>query len=164
MKKIVCSIAVAGLMVSGVMAKDSYFTLGGGALSGDLPSQTRYSVALETFLGYLSPKESNDWIFGMDFGLAYGSKDGADYFDTFADIRPGYKIGDNMIVYGIGGLSAGSWDNDGMYGGELGAGFRFYFDDYRYTVGVDYKYGWFKDDSGLDPTMSKVMGVIGIRF
>ncbi len=164
MRQVISGLVLTGLIVSGVVAKERYTTLAAGSFFGDLPSQTHYSIATEGFIGDLSPRVSEGVIVGMSLGFAYGRKDNMDHFDSFVDIRPGYKIGRNMTIYGIAGLSVGSLKNEAMYGGEVGTGFRIYFDDFKYTMGVDYKYGWYKDEAGLDPKMSKLMGVIGVRF
>ena len=164
MKGITKIIGVASVVVSCVMAGNGYFTMLGGSVSGDLPSQARYGVAFETWSDALK-EEANGFIWGTTLGMAYGKKEDVKYFDMYADARLGAKVSQNALVFAIVGVSGGSLqDSDGIYGFEGGVGIRYFMSDYRFEVGLDYKYSWNKDDAGLDPKMHKVMGVIGFRF
>ena len=164
MKGITRIVSVASVVVGCAMAGNGYFTLLGGSASGDLPSQARYGMAFETWSDALKA-EAKSFVWGTSLGMAYGKKDELKYFDMYADVRLGSKVSQNALVFAIVGVSGGSLqDSDEIYGFEGGAGVRYFMNDYRFEVGLDYKYSWNKDDAGLDPKIHKVMGVIGFRF
>lgn len=164
MKRVAKIIGVASIVASCAMAGNGYFTLFGGSASGDIPSQARYGVGFEGWSSGLRG-DAKTFVWGTGLGMAYGKKDDLKYFDMYADVRLGAKVSQNALVYGILGVSGGSLqDNDAIYGFEGGAGVRYFLSDYRFEIGVDYKYSWNKDDVGLDPKIHKIMGVVGFRF
>jgi len=164
MKRVVKLIGVMSVAVSCAMAGNGYFTLFGGSASGDIPSQARYGVGFEGWSSGLKG-EAKTFVWGTGLGMAYGKKGDLEYFDMYADVRLGTKVSKNALVYGIVGVTGGSLaSNDAVYGFEGGVGARYFLRDYRFEIGVDYKYSWNKDDAGLDPTMHKIMGVVGFHF
>lgn len=156
--KTALAIAVAGM--ANLYAGQSYLTLSGGAVGGDLDSEARYGIGLETInKGVFGEKGTLSWQLGM----AYSGGD-TKYFDMDASVRPGYEVADNFVVGAILGVNGGSLsDSVGIYGADVGIMARYYVNE-NFMLGADYKHGFEKTDGDLDIDTDTVYLTIGVHF
>ena len=139
---------------------ESYVTLYGGGISGDLDGTGRYGIGIES----LSRNVFGDGgTVCWQLGMAYSGGD-SKYFDMDASFRPGYEVAKGLVIGAILGVNGGSLsDSIGVYGFDVGATLRYNVTE-DMAVGIDYKHGIEKTDGDLDLNINTVYFTLGFHF